>query len=105
MREIKTEALIIMNKQHGAIIFIERPLGGAINDQGEMIKAPYGEIYGWCKRCKAFQRFVEADHKINNIHRCGRRYECSKCEMKFRKQIIFKESLKHLNKIDEEITF
>ena len=105
MREIKTEALIIMNKQQGAIVFMERPLGGAIDIQGETIRAPHGEIWGWCRRCEAFQMFIEADHKINNIHRCGRKYECVKCDAKFRKTTIFKESLKHLNEIDEEITF
>jgi len=105
MREIKTEALIIMNKQNGCIVFLERPLGAIVNNLGEVVRTPYGEIWGWCKKCEAWRWFLEADHKINNSHRCGRRYECMKCDAKFRKTTIFKESLKHLNEIDEEITF
>ena len=105
MREIKTEALIIMNKQNGCIVFLERPLGAIVNNLGEVVRTPYGEIWGRCRRCKSWQVFIEADHKINNIHRYGRIYECMKCNAKFRKTTIFRESLKHLNEMKGEITF
>ncbi len=106
-REIMAYVIAVIPRNldgEGTVIYMERPMiGMEINE--EAIKAPYREIYGWCKRCKSFQDFIEDDFNINNKHRLGIKYECMRCGRKYRRKQILKETIRHLEDAKDKIKF
>ena len=106
-REIMTFTIAIIPKDfngRGIIAYMERPMiGMEINE--EAIKAPYREIYGWCRKCKAFQHFIEDDFNINNKHLHGIKYECMRCGAKYRRKRILRETIRHLEEAEADIEF
>ena len=106
-REIMTFAIAIMPrnlKDKGIIAYMERPMM-SMEFNVEAIKAPYREIYGWCKKCKSFQDFIEDDFNINNKHRLSIKYECMRCGRKYRRKQILKETIRHLEDAKDKIKF
>jgi len=106
-REIMTYIIAIMPKDmmsRGAIAYMEKPMA-AMEINEEVVKPPWREIHGWCRRCKAFRDFEEAIFSINNKQQHGIKYECVKCGTKYRKKTILRETIRHLEDADADIEF
>jgi len=106
-REIMTSIIAIIPRDlrgKGIIAYMERPLA-AMEINEEVIKPPWREIHGWCRRCKEFHNFMEADFSINNKQQHGIKYECVKCGTKYRKKTILRETIRHLEDADADIEF